>query len=478
MNETSNIDQYFKDRIGHYEQEPKDALWERIAAELEPQKKKVIFVTALRIVAGMAVLITLGLGYYFLSGRQNHTGSDVVTADQINAATDVDRQHNPMKDQDSGDNSKISSRLTANYDRDNKAGTTEPPAGSESVTGNRLKDQILRSSDDSYKENEKYITGILPAMTHKKGRVFLSKENAPGLVIVHLSAPPVLSSDAYLTMQLFDENTEGDHTKRRHWALNGEFAPLYSFRTVSSDHQASTDVQKLNNAEEGWLAYAGGVRLSYAAGSRWSVQSGLYYSRYGQEKNDITHNTYFYSNKITGEISSSDIYTVTNSTGVIAFDQNTDSYANTQPEMIITDLNSINSIDVKEVIASQAFEEDDMTISQTFDYLEIPLSVNYMIINRKLGFHVSGGIVTHILVDNSVIIRQNGETTHTGKTNEITKVNYLCSVGIGLQYPVLTDLAFSVEPRFRYSLNSINKTTGINVHPYSFGIFAGIIYTL
>jgi hypothetical protein len=204
----------------------------------------------------------------------------------------------------------------------------------------------------------------------------------------------------------------------------------------------------------------------------------LYYSRYGQEKNDITHNTYFYSNKITGEISSSDIYTVTNSTGVIAFDQNTNSYANTQPEMIITDLNSLNSIDVKEIIANQSFEEDDMTISQTFDYLEIPLSVKYLIINRRLGFNVSGGILTHILVDNSVIIKQKGEATHFGKTNEITKVNYLCSVGIGLQYPVLTDLAFSIEPRFRYSLNSINKTAGINVHPYSFGIFAGIIYTL
>jgi hypothetical protein len=478
MNETSNIDKYFKDRTGHYEQQPDEALWERIAAELMPQKKKVVFFTALRIVAGMAILMMLVLGYYFLSGKQDHTRSGIVSTDQINAATNADGQQMPLTDKHSDDNSTISSSLTANHDRDIKSAVTEPLSASELLTGNSLKDQIKGSPDGFQKEHEEYITEILPFISRKKGKVVVPPDRSPGLILVHYDAPTVLSSDEYLSMQLFDDNTEDNHEKRRHWALNGEFAPLYSFRTVSSDHQASADIQKLNNAEEGLLAYAGGVRVSYAAGRRWSVQSGLYYSRYGQEKNDITHNTYFYSNKITGEISSSDIYTVTNSTGVIAVDQNADSYANTQPEMTITDLNSINSIDGKAIIESQSFEENDMTVTQTFDYLEIPLSVKYMIINRKLGFNVSGGLVTNILVDNSIIIKQNGEKTILGETNEITKVNYLCSVGIGFQYPVLTDLAFSIEPRFRYYLNSINKSAGINVHPYSFGIFAGITYTL
>jgi hypothetical protein len=121
-------------------------------------------------------------------------------------------------------------------------------------------------------------------------------------------------------------------------------------------------------------------------------------------------------------------------------------------------------------------EESNITATQHFDYLEVPLTVKYKIIDRKFDFSLSGGLVTNFLVGNVVTLEQNGEKTRFGKTNDITQINYLGSVGLGFEYPLVSGFTLSIEPRFRYYLNPIDKSSQINVHPYSFGFFAGISY--
>ncbi len=68
--------------------------------------------------------------------------------------------------------------------------------------------------------------------------------------------------------------------------LGSEVAPLYSYRKIESDYLSKSAVQDMNKSEQGLIAYAGGLRVGYSAGRRLSVQSGLYYSRYGQQKNN------------------------------------------------------------------------------------------------------------------------------------------------------------------------------------------------
>jgi hypothetical protein len=121
-------------------------------------------------------------------------------------------------------------------------------------------------------------------------------------------------------------------------------------------------------------------------------------------------------------------------------------------------------------------QETDISVEQLFDYLEIPLTVKYKIIDRKLDFSFSGGLVTNFLVGNVVKLEQNGETIRFGKTDEINQINYLGTIGLGFEYPLVSGFAISLEPRLRYYLNPIDKSPNINVHPYSFGFFAGISY--
>ncbi len=127
-------------------------------------------------------------------------------------------------------------------------------------------------------------------------------------------------------------------------------------------------------------------------------------------------------------------------------------------------------------VLSSQFTEGEVTAIQYFDYLELPVTVKYKIIDRKLSFSFLGGLITNFLVNNGVQIKQNGNTESFGTTRDINKVNYQGSVGLGFDYPLMDRLAISLEPRFRYYLNPIDQR--FNVHPYSFGLFAGISYTL
>jgi hypothetical protein len=289
-----------------------------------------------------------------------------------------------------------------------------------------------------------------------------------------LSSEELQEQTAALTADLTENDV--DETKADRWMLGSEVAPLYSYRKIESDYLDENAIQNMNNSEQGLMAYAGGVRVGYSAGRRLSVQSGLYYSRYGQEKNNgeaflMDEVAYFEEENVT-------YLSIPNSTGTIrANDKNTNRYekiinsSNGNREDIFTNIGFPASTDKIPIT------EGDITAVQYFDYLELPVTVKYKIIDRKLTFSVLGGVITNFLVNDGVKLKQDGNVEDFGTTGDISKVNYQGSVGLGFDYPLMDRLAISVEPRFRYYLNPIFDQK-FNVHPYSFGIFAGISYTL
>jgi hypothetical protein len=109
-----------------------------------------------------------------------------------------------------------------------------------------------------------------------------------------------------------------------------------------------------------------------------------------------------------------------------------------------------------------------ISVRQYFDYLEIPLILKYKLIDRKMDFSFSGGMVTNFLFGNSYLI-EDGQSERIGETTEINEINYIGSVGLGIEYPIVTNFAITIEPRFRYYLNAFDEASNIDVHPFSFG---------
>jgi hypothetical protein len=454
-NKAEKIDQYFMERLEHFEQKPPQAVWNAVAARLGHQRKKGMVVLIIRIAAGMALLISLGIGYYFISRSEN-----------------------------SADLPELSENT--------KAGPADNTAGEKPVVTQR---QMIPSP--AYRQDKTELpssaattfisqpaAGLdLPERLEPKSMEKLAAD-IPGMDYGSTSSAPALTRAEALALLLQDSDTtmETEDRKQKNWSLASEFAPLYSYRSVSSDVYESDLVDQLNESESGILAYAGGISVGFSTGKRLSIRTGMYYSRYGQEKNHIE--TFVYSNtEVTAiETARTTFMAVTNSTGVIYSNNpengsfyKSDSYSlspdvSTKDQITFTGVNGFNTM------YPAMEQETDISVEQLFDYLEIPLTVKYKIIDRKLDFSFSGGLVTNFLVGNVVKLEQNGETIRFGKTDEINQINYLGTIGLGFEYPLVSGFAISLEPRLRYYLNPIDKSPNINVHPYSFGFFAGISY--
>jgi hypothetical protein len=452
-NKSEKIDKYFKERFEQFEQLPSETVWNNLATKLGHNRKKGMVVLTFRIAAGMALIFSLGLGFYLINGSKNHVNTPVIS---VNKSADV-----------------VSNAVAEHPGVDNKHTSLKP---------------IKKLSKSKHLEPARKVYIGQPVVRRENFGALQPKYQ--GLIPVDLpvelsvrssSSSPAVTPEETIAWLLPETEAPVESTapKQNHWSLGSEFAPLYSYRTITSDNLESDKINSLNASENGMLAYAGGMRVALSAGRRLSVQSGVYYSRYGQEKTHIE--TFGYNNtEVTASETSRNTYlAVSNSTGVIYSDQPENAgydkiiYGATSTS---TDQNSFPGLNGFNTTFLTPTEESDITIKQIFDYLEIPLTVKYKIIDRRFNFSLSGGLITNFLVGNVVNLEQNGEKTKFGKTDEINQVNYLGSFGLGFEYPLVSGFAFSIEPRFRYYLNPIDKSSQINVHPYSFGFFAGISY--
>jgi hypothetical protein len=106
----------------------------------------------------------------------------------------------------------------------------------------------------------------------------------------------------------------------------------------------------------------------------------------------------------------------------------------------------------------------------------VPLYIKYKVIDKKIDFKVIGGLSTNFLIGNNTYLNEDDRQSQSGKTDNINKINYSSTVGVGIEYPIVSQFVFTVEPLFKYYLNPINTNPEVNVYPYSVGILTGINY--
>jgi hypothetical protein len=478
------FDAWFKERLEHFEERPREAAWENIAEKLGHTRKKRLMVFLLRIAAGMAITLSLGLGYYYyIQHRVISVPPSTATNQQIlrQSKSDEIKMAAPKISKVFPETASSLTGISSAVQSENLPVRIAGPA--------EISGQVASMADSAHEKPSVLYGPADPLAGMNPHPAFIGNKPAiPGLTLRPGSNKNKLLSETDLIVaENLAQMNAGEEEKNRHnaWIMGGQMAPLYSYRNLNSDYLDDQDLNTLNNLENGVVAYAGGLALAYKPTKRLSVESGIYYSKYGQEKTDIkavavtldpVSNNYETGAKDGAEAIIQ--VTITNSTGIITnlesggakFFENDNTIAH-GGESNANVLN-IQTEDNREDLQAS----DNLTAYQYFDYLEIPLIVKYKVVDRKLDFNLLGGISTNFLAGNSVKMADDGKKYDFGETGEISKVNYSGSVGIGFEYPVLANLLFNIEPKFRYFLNPIDKSVNLNVYPYSFGLFAGISY--
>jgi len=473
----NTTDKYFRDRLGTFEKSPPDAVWDNISQQLRKKKKIRMMLLMFKIAAGMAILISTGLGIYYITrpavtidqtvfSSGNSEGSNIAQKPFVKpeiskspkntemiARQEKGNADTPTLNKSESDLETFVSDVSKTFEIHDITTASSINAFEPNLMMNRITNpNLFRLQDEEHKE----LNFLAPADESKK----ISEEEALRLLLAEYNDP---------------EEPEKETSHR--WSMGGEGAPLYSYRTIKSDELTSENIDNLNKNENGILAYSGGLNVAFSPGRRLTLQSGIYYSRYGQEKTQVEEFTSKYYHSVTTN-ETQKFLSITNSTGVISEGSRAEEAKSVQS---YSDFDHVSALTeryglVNTGINTENTSADEISLRQYFDYFEVPIILKYKLIDRKMDLSFSGGMVTNFLFGNSVNLIEDGHSTRIGETTKINQVNYLGSVGLGIEYPIVTNFSLTLEPRFRYYLNAFDKVSVIDVHPFSFGFFAGINY--
>ncbi|GGW38570.1 outer membrane beta-barrel protein [Arenibacter certesii] len=261
---------------------------------------------------------------------------------------------------------------------------------------------------------------------------------------------------------IFDEieNREEDikvaTAKGGKWSAGPSVAPVY-FNGIGEGSPINSILA--SNSKTGNVTLSYGVNVAYEVSKKVSIRSGIHKVDFGYNTNDVSFSSSF----------------------------------NAPAQAQLTNINYTNtaqSIVLRETRRQLGAPQSDMQVAldftgksparmgkmgQQIGYLEVPLEVNYAILDSKFGVNLIGGLSSLFLTDNVVVLQSSGQTTELGEANNINSVNFSTNIGLGLNYEFSGNLKLNVEPVFKYQLNTFNDTSG-NFNPYSIGVYSGFSF--
>ena len=236
------------------------------------------------------------------------------------------------------------------------------------------------------------------------------------------------------------------------WTVNANVAPVY-YNTLGKG--SSIDKQFIDNPKNGEVNTSYGVVVGYAFNDRLKLRSGV-------SKLNLSYDT---ANVIVYE----NVSTTGSSTSSL---KNIDLAPNSQGQTI--SVLSADNLAVQQIngVLNNNF---NAALSQRISYVEVPLEVEYALVNKRFGVNVIGGVSTFILNGNEVVSEFEGRKTQIGKANNINPVSFSTNFGLGLDYKFTDSFKFNLEPTFKYQMNAFSNTSG-DFKPYIIGVYTGFSY--
>ena len=253
--------------------------------------------------------------------------------------------------------------------------------------------------------------------------------------------------------EIEDEEVLVAEHKANKWSVSPSIAPVYfnGLGEGSPIHSAFISNSKTGNVN---LSY--GVAVAYEVTKRLKVRSGIHKVDYGYNTNQIE-----FSSSVNGaatvQIANID-YKTTSKNIVVQSELNLDSKAGFVASDVTAKSPSLNG-----------------DLSQQFGYLEVPLELNYALLDKRFGINVIGGLSSLFLLNNDVFLNSGDQTTEVGEANNINDINFSTNFGFGFNYKLTQKLLFNLEPVFKYQLNTFSNTAG-DFQPFSVGVYSGVSF--
>ena len=249
-----------------------------------------------------------------------------------------------------------------------------------------------------------------------------------------------------------DEEVVTEASKSR-WSVGANLAPVYF---GSFGEGSPIDPAFVANTKSGDLNMSYGLSVAYDLSDKLSIRAGVNKVDFGYDTNEVE-----FSASLQGSLSNR-----LNNVDYVPSAEN-----------VVIESKAFDGFALAEDKGSADFISNDISrngiMAQEFGYIEVPVELDYALIDNRFGVNLVGGLSTMFLTDNSVALNDSGETIELGEANNLNSVNFSTNVGFGLNYKFTPKVRLNVEPVFKYQLNTFSDTSG-SFNPFSIGVYSGL----
>ncbi|NNF18229.1 MAG: outer membrane beta-barrel protein [Flavobacteriaceae bacterium] len=479
----NNLDNLFQDRLKDYEESPPEGMWERISGTLDQQKKKKRLFALWWQLGGVAAVLAL---FIYLGLRPGSTDPDLILTDTTEQAPGEQQgEQNPEQPTPANavagsaqETTPITNTLAGSVDQVQENQLSEidkkNPKENRNATLARAQQDIAQSpgkknrtgaardpersvalvpvNTENRRENNKALATKGEDDNEQNKNKYQSEQNS-GIAENQSDEGIKEQEEKRSIFEVVDADKEvlAQQDDSRKWSVGPRVAPVYfnSFGQGSPIHSSFTA-----NSKSGSVNMSYGIAVSYDLSPKLKIRSGLHKVDYGYDTNDVS----FSASPIAGEQTKLDhiVYNRTSRNLVVR----SEAVTKEQPSAGLADVSAQNP-------------GKSGRMNQQFAYLEVPMEINYVLSDRKLGVDIIGGISTLFLTDNSIMLEAEGSQTLVGDVNNINKLNFSTNIGLGFYYRLAPSIQLNIDPVFKYQLNTFSDTAG-SFNPYSLGVYSGL----
>ena len=478
MNEKKNIDRLFQEKFKDFSPQPSPENWEAIKSKLNTQEVKKPLLPLWFRVASVAAILLLLVAIGFNKFNNNQTQElPIVDTEEKN---DTDLKNNSIltgdnqnKVSDTDSNESITSsenNIIQNQPNQNKNSKFQIPNNNKkSITSNKANRQILSNNNQNKNsESNNLIANQIDQDTSLKNDKIASDKNATNnfnqlnleedsnsiVEDIKLKNKEALDKKESVNNTIEEALATNDSllnkedTEFKRWAVSPRAAPVYfnSYSDGSTIHS-----QFVDNDKSSLVTMSYGVTGSYAVNKRLKIRTGINQVSLNQSTNDVI------------------VYdgAELQARGINARIDNIKLNANNSTQAFMS-AKAINA-NVPEVLSTQSTG----SLEQRFGFIEIPVEVEYAVVDKKFGVNVIGGVSTMFLNQNEIYTNINEDRALVGEATNLNDTSFSANFGLGVDYQLNEKFDLFVEPTLKYQINTFSDTSG-SVTPYFVALYTGI----
>ena len=473
-----NIDDLFRDKFKDFELDPPEHVWENIKQNIQGSGGAASGSSFTKGgIAGISIILLI-TGIFTLY-QLNHSKNNVL-ADDINTNTSID-------------NNKAGNDLLA---------LKTQPEQKAAISYTDISNKTNKTSKQKEKENQKARIQLNSETSVNKGKTSLIVADKLNKEVNTTGTKNEISSEKEPDEALISNSiglndflTPGDDSELL--AINNEEQPN-NYIEKKSDYSDNAEQPEQNNSAKDYevknpsnpsASSNPGIKSDYGRKNDWLF--GIYFTpemifhpiddrlnnrSYSLDVSAIYNFSGYLLQSGIGVVSSSD-----NGNYNIDYNKYLGSYEDVYDVTfdttggVVTPIYHTETVKVYDTISH-------VTITPTkrkYTYLQIPLLFGYGNENKRVGWFVKGGPSLSILINENIPDNNLTDARIVNAESELPgriKTNWQLIVSGGITYRLGSNLRFSLEPMFRYYLNSAYENSVMtSKHPYSFGLRTGFL---